>query len=54
MSMKYFGVSKKKDMWETAGMFKAEGELFPHIKPGNLLQRQSEQFCLSEYHSSIT
>lgn len=31
------GVSRKKDMWKTAGMFKTGKELCIHIKPGNLL-----------------
>lgn len=38
--MKYIGVSRKKDMWKTAGMFKTEDELFIRIKPENLFQRQ--------------
>lgn len=38
--MKCIGVSRKKDMWKTAGMFKTEDKLFIHIKPENLFQRQ--------------
>lgn len=35
--MNSIGVSRKKDAWETAGMFKTEKELCVHIKPGNLI-----------------
>ena len=37
ISMNCIGISMKKDMWETAGMFKTEKELCVHIKTGNLL-----------------
>lgn len=38
--MKCIRISRMRDMWKSASMFKTEDKLFIPIKPGNVFQRQ--------------